>query len=197
LDSLKVEFENTYGSPLDWYYSREKSKAKRILHSIETDIHNPELYPQHFEWLISQYDKLKFAIDKVDSNSKKQIANPSRSRLLTNSMTEVAYEVSKKVFEGIMNRTVGREEIVQRTGMNAGSAGDYILAFLAMMNGEKYTRTLNEYSTRYYLEHIREDYGELALQKAISACKMHAAYYATLGSGRLAYVERLVEEYSV
>ncbi|MDO9518440.1 MAG: hypothetical protein Q7J10_10410 [Methanosarcinaceae archaeon] len=80
--------------------------------------------------------------------------------------------------------------------MNAGSAEDYISNFLAMMNGEKYTRTLNEYSTRYFLDHILEDYGQSALQKAVEACKMHAYYYATLGHGRLMYIERLVEEYS-
>ena len=47
----------------------------------------------------------------------------------------------------------------------------------------------------YFLERIREDYGESALQKAVVACSKHAAYYATLGHGRLAYVERIVEEY--
>ena len=80
--------------------------------------------------------------------------------------------------------------------MNAGSAGDYISNFLAMMNGEKYTRTLNEYSTRFFLDHILEDYGQSALQRAAAACKMHAEYYASLGHGRLMYVERLVEEYT-
>lgn len=80
--------------------------------------------------------------------------------------------------------------------MNAGSAGDYITDFLAMMNGEKYTRTLNEYPTRYFLERIRKDYGESVFQKAIDACRKHAAYYATLGHGILAYVERIVEEYA-
>jgi hypothetical protein len=65
-----------------------------------------------------------------------------------------------------------------------------------MMSGEKYTRTLNEYSTRYFLERIREDYGESVFQKAIDACRKHAAYYASLGYGRLAYVERIVEEYT-
>lgn len=195
LDSLKVEIENAYGSPLEWYTSREKSTAKRILHSIEADIHNPELYPQHFEWLISQFDKLKTALEKVDFNAN-QSTGVSESTALTNEMTAVAYEVSKKVFEGSVGRSEGKDEIVRRTGMNAGSAGDYITDFLAMMNGEKYTRTLNEYSTRYFLEHIREDYGVPAHKKAVTACSKHAAYYATLGHGRLAYVERIVEEYA-
>jgi len=43
LDSMKDAIEKAYGSPLEWYTSREKSTAKRILHSIEADIHKPEL----------------------------------------------------------------------------------------------------------------------------------------------------------
>lgn len=196
LDSLKEKIENAYGSSLEWYTSREKSTAKRILHSIETDIHNPEQYPQHFEWLISQFDKLKAALEKVDVNACSQAVSVSENTVLTNEMTIVAYEVAKKVFEGSVGRTEGKDEIVRQTGMNAGSAGDYITDFLAMMNGEKYCRTLNEYSTRYFLERIREDFGESVFQKAIDACRKHAAYYATLGHGRLAYVERIVEEYA-
>ncbi len=115
--------------------------------------------------------------------------------MVTEVMTAVAYEVSKKVFENSIGRTEGKDEIVRRTGMNLGSAGDYINGFLAMMSGEKYSRTLNEYSTRYFLEHIREDYGEFMLQKAIAACEKHAASYSTFGHGRLAYVERIIQDF--
>lgn len=197
LDSLKNEIESAYGSSLEWYTSREKSTAKRILHSIDTDIHNPDLYPQHFDWLISQFDKLKTVLEKVDINANPQVVGFSESKALTNEMAAVAYEVSKKVFEGSVGRTEGKDEIVVRTGMNAGSAGDYITDFLAMMNGVKYTRTLNEFSTRYFLEHIKKEYDESVLNKAVDACRKHAAYYATLGHGQLAYVERIVKEFEV
>jgi hypothetical protein len=196
LESLKMEIENAYGSSLEWYTSREKSTAKRILHSIDADVHNPKMYPQHFEWLVSQFDKLKAALEQIDSTAYQQSVNTSSGAVLTSDMSAVAYEVAKKVYEGSVGRGEGKDEIVRMAGMNPGSAGDYISNFLAMMNGEKYTRTLNEYSTRYFLDHILEDYGQSVLQKAVEACKMHADYYATLGHGRLMYVERLVEEYS-
>lgn len=67
LESLKAEIEAAYGSPLEWYTSRENSTAKRILHSVDADVHNPELYQQHFQWLISQFDKLKVALERVDT----------------------------------------------------------------------------------------------------------------------------------
>ncbi len=154
-----------------------------------------KLYLQHFKWLISHFDKLKDALIKVDDGFVFTVGS-SENGVLTNGMTAVAYEVAKRVFEGSLGRTEGKDEIARKTGMKAGSAGDYITDFLAMMNGGKYTRTLNEYSTRYFLEHIREDYGEYALRKALAACKQHAEYYASLSHGRLAYVERIVEEYA-
>ncbi|MDQ0219807.1 DUF4268 domain-containing protein [Peribacillus cavernae] len=66
LESKKDKIENSCGISLEWYTSREKSVAKRILYSVEADIHNSELYIQHFEWLINHFDKLKNALDTVD-----------------------------------------------------------------------------------------------------------------------------------
>jgi hypothetical protein len=65
LESKKTEIESVFGAPLEWYTSRKKSVAKRILYSEEKDIHNPELYQQHFEWLINHFDKLKSALDAI------------------------------------------------------------------------------------------------------------------------------------
>ncbi|MDP2814076.1 MAG: DUF4268 domain-containing protein [Erysipelotrichaceae bacterium] len=196
LESLKAEIEDSYGFPLEWYTSRDKSIAKRILHSIDADVHNAEMYPQHFKWLISQFDRLISTLEKIDYKAFQSSFKTSSSVVLTSEISSIAYEVSKKVYEGTLGRGEGKNEIVRVTGMNSASAADYISNFLAMMNGEKYTRTLNEYSTRYFLDHILEDFGKLALQKAVEACKMHADYYATLGYGRVLYVEKLVEEYS-
>ncbi|MDO9518441.1 MAG: DUF4268 domain-containing protein, partial [Methanosarcinaceae archaeon] len=97
LESLKTEIENAYGSSLEWYTSREKSTAKRILHSIDADVHNPDQYLQHFEWLISQFDKLKTALEKIDSTAYQQSVNTSSNAVLTSDMSAVAYEVAKKV----------------------------------------------------------------------------------------------------
>jgi uncharacterized protein with ParB-like and HNH nuclease domain len=131
----------------------------------------------------------------LELTEKKKERAESSTGVLTNKMAEVSYEVAKKVYAGSLGRTAGKDEIAKLTGMNSGSAGDYIADFLAMMNGEKYTRTLNEYSTRYFVERIREDFGEGAFRKALAACQKHAEYYAGFGHGRLAYVERIVKKY--
>jgi hypothetical protein len=68
LESKKAEIEALYGAPFEWYTSRKKSVAKRILHSIDADVHNPELTTQHFDWLIAQFDKLRTALETADKN---------------------------------------------------------------------------------------------------------------------------------
>jgi hypothetical protein len=192
LEGKKDEIEVAYGASLDWYSSREKSVARRILHSVEADVHNTELYPRHFEWLIARFDKLKKALDDVDNAP---IGEVTDNGAISTDMTAIAYEVAQKVYEGLLGRTEGKDEIVRRTAMNAGSAGDYISAFLSMMKGEKYTRTISESATRLFLKRILQDYGDDVLQRALIACKAHAVYYASLGYGRLAYVNRVIEEF--
>lgn len=297
LDGRKQELEAAYGSALDWYSSREKSVEKRILHSIEADVHDETLFPQHFQWLIDQFDKLITALRKVDDlnyaiNDKNAIRRGFRSFLndrvpeykakdtlvsdayfidnnpelfdysfqevlatrripatyvttleqhfkkrgvndprnntrgyvkalellleylggadekpalpakhhstdgddIGYAMTKIAYRIAKQVYDGIIGRSEGKDEIARQTGMNPGSAGDYISAFLAMMDGVEYKRTINELATKYFVNQIRADYGEPAFRKAIEACEKHAKYYAALGRGRLAYVERIVSE---
>jgi len=204
LESNKDNIEEAYGSPLEWYTSREKSVAKRILNSVDADVHNSALYPQHFQWLITQFDKLTAALRAFDGLSYSNTALPIDSFFeestadslidISSDMAEVAYNIARQVHNGTVGRSEGKEEIALRTGMNPGSAGDYISAFLSMMDGIDYKRTIKETHTRYFVSQIRADYGESAYRKAIEACAKHAAYYASLGRGRLAYVERIVEE---
>lgn len=195
IESKKQEIETICGFALDWYSSRESSTQKRILYSTTADIYNEENQKYCYDWLITHFDKLKLALQTYDPYDMKVSETKIGNNTLTNDMTEVAYRIAKKVYLGDFGRTEGRNEIAKITGMKEGSAGDYITGFLAMMNGEQYVRTLNEYSTRYFLNNILEDFGIEYFKSAISACKKHAKYYASLGRGRLAYIERLVEEF--
>ena len=67
LESMKDKIEEAYGASFEWYTSKENSIAKRILHSVNADVHNLEHYPQHFQWFIAQHDKLKAALLQVDT----------------------------------------------------------------------------------------------------------------------------------
>ncbi len=66
LEALKDQIEYIYGSKLDWYTTREGTIGKRIVHSKIADVYNPEKYKEHFDWFITQFHKLKNALEQVD-----------------------------------------------------------------------------------------------------------------------------------
>lgn len=101
---------------------------------------------------------------------------------ITEEMVQQAYRSARRVWEGQQGRSAACAEISQLTGMGIASAGDYITAFLCMMEGKKYTRTINLYATEYYLNHIGTDYGAEAQRRAAQAVKAHVAYYQQVHS---------------
>lgn len=115
---------------------------------------------------------------------------------ITNEMTHRAYEIIKMVHNESLTRSEAKYKIAEETGMNAGSAGDYVTNFLAMMDGKRYTRTMNTYATRYLLENIRLEFGEEQFQKAIEATKEHVKYYNGLNNGTLHSIQNVIDELS-
>jgi len=112
--------------------------------------------------------------------------------IITHEMTQEAYKVSKEVYFGKISRSKGKMRISENTGMAEGSAQDYITDFLAMMAGERYTRTLNLYATEYFLNSIKTDFGEKAFINAITACQKHVDYYNRLGYGKQVKTQELI-----
>lgn len=65
LESNKVGIETVFGDKLDWYSSREKSTAKRIIYKHECEVFNPGKQDEIFVWMIDIFDKLKSALIAV------------------------------------------------------------------------------------------------------------------------------------
>lgn len=114
---------------------------------------------------------------------------------ITKEMVEQAYLFAKKVYAQEMPRDISKFKVNDVSGMNMGSAQDYITVFLAMMEGMEYRRTINTYATQYYFENIYKDFGIEKLRKAIDAAGKHTKYYKTLGHGSLNSIENVVEEF--
>lgn len=112
---------------------------------------------------------------------------------ITMDMTRGAYTVAKKVYAGSLSRTQGKDEINKLTGMNAGSASDFITIFLAMMEGKVYKRAFNNESNTYLLENIRKDYGEEAFRRALMSAQHHVNYYSTLRKGNLTGYQAIID----
>ncbi len=176
--------------------SKGTSKSLAELSTIHYQKDKLRITEDCMEYLDKRFNELakKYGVTKYGEESKNTPTFSGR-RTITSYMIEIAYRISKDVYKGVISRTKGQRNIAEQSGMNYGSAGDCITNFLAMMNGEKYTRTLNEQHTKYYLENIKYDFGNDALQRAIDACRKHVEYYATLNNGNLNYVERLIEEF--
>ena len=113
---------------------------------------------------------------------------------ITNEMVHYSYETAKHVYEGVMSHMEGRFEIYKTTGMDEGPAGDYITAFLAMLNGECYKHTINLYVTEYLLENIGIDFGREAQKRAAQAVTEHVQYYKTV-QAYLVKTDKLVHKY--
>jgi len=113
---------------------------------------------------------------------------------ITNEMVHYCYELGKKVYQGKLSQPRAKEEVESETGMNIGSANDYIGVIQSMLKGEEYRRTINYYATNYYLDSIRKDFGESKYINAVKAVGKHAKYYATLGYGKQTGLEKLVSK---
>lgn len=106
----------------------------------------------------------------------------------------LAYSTSKDVYEGKQSYNEGKMFLTSK-GMNSNSAADYINDFKYMMDGVKFTRTLNAPSIEYFLEQIYKDFGTLKLSTALSALEAHIEYYESFGKGKLHKVRAIYEKY--
>lgn len=91
-------------------------------------------------------------------------------------LTPLAYELSKKVFEGKLTFKDGQEQLVGDNRMNPNSAADYINNFRRMVEGRRFTRTNNAYSMEYFFDNIYKDYGSTGLSNALTALQLHIEY---------------------
>lgn len=113
---------------------------------------------------------------------------------ISNAMVQCAYDVGKKVYSGSIGRVDGSIEIARKTGMEQGSAKDYITVLLAMLDGTPYKRTINMYATEYYLSNIGTDFGIDAQKKAAQSTLGHVEYYKKI-HGHLRSIESIAKKY--
>lgn len=113
---------------------------------------------------------------------------------ITEDMVVCVYQTANEVYRGELSKSEGSIKVSSDSGMNMGSARDYITAFVNMMEGKAYTRTINLFATEYYLECIGKDYGREAQRKAAQATLEHVEYYKSV-HGYLAKADKLARKY--
>jgi len=115
---------------------------------------------------------------------------------IPNDLTPLAYDLSKKVFEGQLTLTEAKRILVGDNRINPNSATDYFINFRHFLNGERYTRTNNAYTSDYFLSNIYKDYGLSGLTNALKAMKLHIEYYEDLQKITLHKQRQIFEKYS-
>ena len=113
---------------------------------------------------------------------------------ITNDMIAKAYEEAKSVYFGHKSQTDAQDDL-NDYGLNRNSAGDLIVNFRCMMDGQKFTRTNNAYTTEYYLENISKDYGKEKLTNALSALEQHIEYYEELQNTTMHKIRAIFNEF--
>jgi Predicted restriction endonuclease len=99
---------------------------------------------------------------------------------ISKELTPIAYDLSKKVFEGKLTFKEGQCQLVGDNRMNPNSAADYINNLRCMVEGKRFSRTNNAYSIEYFIDNIYKDYGSNGLSNALTALQLHIEYYENI-----------------
>ena len=115
---------------------------------------------------------------------------------ITLDVVKQIYPLAKDVYEGGLDMETAQDNLVKNAGMNPNSAWGYVRVFRRMMEGKRYTRTINEDATRYFLEMILADFNQEALRLALSSVKQHIKYYRSRRPRGLLGIENIHREFS-
>lgn len=114
---------------------------------------------------------------------------------ITLEMTEYAYSQSILVFQGKQTRIEAIERIVTQSGMNEGSAKDYVIGIGKILSGQLYKRTFNTEATDYILTNIYQKFTLLIFIKALKSVELHIDYYESLRHGRLNSIREILNNH--
>lgn len=64
-----------------------------------------------------------------------------------------------------------------------------------MMVGNEYHRTINSYTTKYYLLDVRKDFEEDSFNKAVEAIDKNIKHYSASGKENSRGIEKIVKEF--
>lgn len=110
-------------------------------------------------------------------------------------MTEYAYSQSILVSQGELTRIEAVEKIISQSGMNEGSAKDYVVGIGKILSGQLYKRTFNTEATDYILTKIYQQFTSLIYKNALKSVELHIDYYESLRHGRLNSIREILNNH--
>jgi hypothetical protein len=103
---------------------------------------------------------------------------------ISNDAVQAAYDTAKEIYEGRLSNQQGLNILEKQYSLNRNSAADYIQNYSCMVEGRRFTRTLNAYATEYFLKRFLEEDKDRLLA-ALSALHQHIDYYERIGNSRV------------
>lgn len=150
----------------------------------------------------NEYDKVKLlALDfmeeqpeeydeSVEEDIKEEATQDMSKRVITMEVIEKVYNISKEVYANNIDYEYALDEM-KNSGMNVSSAAMYIDCFLHMMSGEVYKRSISVPAAEYYINNIRNDYGDEYYNKALESLEKHIEYGNSKGFKNVSLKELL------
>jgi len=105
------------------------------------------------------------------------------------------YNISKQVYNKTLKTSHG-VKLISEQGVNKNSATDYIYGFKSMIEGRRFTRTLNTASVEFFMKNILSDFGLRTLNNALIALELHIEYYENIQKVVMHNMRRIFIEYS-
>lgn len=116
-------------------------------------------------------------------------------RITMNEIPKI-YELAKLVYFKKISKNDALDE-AENFGMNRGSAHDLIMNFKYMYEGQKYSRTNNNDTTKYYLASFFKDFGFPILQNGVESLQKHIEYYENLRNTTMQGLRTILEKYQM
>ena len=110
-----------------------------------------------------------------------------------------AYSLGLQVYRNLLSEEDAKDELMKTFKIAERTAVAYINGLLKLLDGKKYVSTITEYGTEYYLEQIKNDFGNEGLLSALQAVKKHSEYFAKRkekGEGGIVYPAKILKKYS-
>lgn len=101
---------------------------------------------------------------------------------ITESNINQVYKISKSIYKHEIDFNTGLTILGKE--MKRSSAKMYMNAFMKMMMGESYQRSISSLAARIFIDRIREDFGNEYSRKAIKSLEANLEYQKECGMGR-------------
>lgn len=118
---------------------------------------------------------------------------------IPDSLLPTLYNISKMIYDKKYTFSEGLKIITENNEINKNSAADYINNFRYLVQGKRFTRTLNKNSMTYFFENIYKDYGQKVLNNAVHALEKHIEYYENKQNNKykMYSMRKIYKEYSI